>query len=146
MDAKDFLQQAGCIELRIDTLLMESYRLRSLAERATRAFTGEPSSRNGVSTRIEDAVLQLDLLEERIVAEIAELVRVKQEIRTVIHQVANPVEKELLMLHYIGRKSFEEIAEQMNYSWRHIRRLHQKALEGVEQARKPNAPTGGKCA
>jgi Sigma-70, region 4. len=146
MDAKKFLQQAGCIEQRIDALLMESYRLRSLAERATQAFRGEASSRSGVSHRIENAVLQLDLLEEQVITEITELVRVKREIQTVIQRVGNPVEKELLILHYIGGKPFEEIAEQMNYSWRHIRRLHQKALGSVEQARKPSAPTGDKCA
>ena len=53
----------------------------------------------------------------------------REKIESQIESVENPVLKELLYHKYIFGKTLEEIALILNYSKRHIERLHVKALE-----------------
>jgi len=45
-----------------------------------------------------------------------------------IEKLPNETEKTLLMLRYINGKTFEQVAVEMGYSWRHTLRLHGQAL------------------
>ena len=45
-----------------------------------------------------------------------------------LERMPNETEKTLLMLRYINGKTFEQVAVEMGYSWRHTLRLHGQAL------------------
>lgn len=45
-----------------------------------------------------------------------------------IEKLPNETEKTLLMLRYINGKTFEQVAVEMGYSWRHTLRIHGQAL------------------
>ena len=45
-----------------------------------------------------------------------------------LEQMPNETEKTLLMLRYIKGMTFEQVAVEMGYSWRHTLRLHGQAL------------------
>ncbi|MBQ6825246.1 MAG: hypothetical protein IJP34_01120 [Clostridia bacterium] len=63
---------------------------------------------------------------------IAECKSLRREIEKKISKLNDPVLCELLMQKYVFGRTLEEIALILNYSKRHIERLHIKALEKFE--------------
>ena len=66
--------------------------------------------------------------ERRIDAKIAEMTKLLDEIEKLLGEVGNPDYRLLLELRYLQGLTWEQIAKKMHYSWRHIIRLHGKAL------------------
>jgi DNA-directed RNA polymerase specialized sigma subunit len=71
-------------------------------------------------------------LEDEINADIGMLVELKREIVRVVRRVENPSCHTLLSLRYLCFKTWEQIAEEMNYSVQHVHRIHGAALEAVD--------------
>ncbi|MBR6509119.1 MAG: hypothetical protein IKT38_00745 [Clostridia bacterium] len=63
---------------------------------------------------------------------IAACKKLRKEIEKKISKLDDPILCELLMQKYVFGKTLEEIALILNYSKRHIERLHIKALEKFE--------------
>ena len=55
-----------------------------------------------------------------------------KEISDKIERMKNEDEKEVLMYRYIKLMKWEDICVQMNYSWKHIHRIHSKALNNFK--------------
>lgn len=64
-----------------------------------------------------------DLKEQRL-----KKVRLYTEIQQRIKCVEDDTERELLMLRYLQRKTWEQVAVEMGYSWQHVHKLHSRAL------------------
>lgn len=62
---------------------------------------------------------------------IDELYEIKCEIHEVINQVEDVKLRTLLTARYINFRTFEQIAVDMAYDWRHIMRIHKEALNVV---------------
>ena len=70
---------------------------------------------------------------ENVLADLVQqLLAVEIETRNTIAEVADATLSLLLELKYINGKTLEEIAEKLDYSYRHTRRLHGKALKKIE--------------
>ena len=65
-------------------------------------------------------------------AQIEECLKIRQEIEQKISAIDNDILKELLTQKYICGKTLEEISLIMNYSKRHVERLHITAMEKLE--------------
>ena len=57
----------------------------------------------------------------------------RAELIDVIGEVQNPIQAEILYLRYLHGKSWEQIAVEIGYSWRHTVRIHGDALQAVEK-------------
>ena len=69
----------------------------------------------------------------RIETDITKLLVIMGEIERVIMQVDDNVLRELLIHRYLNFETWESIAEQMHYSYKHVVHvLHHKALKAVE--------------
>ena len=68
-------------------------------------------------------------LEHEIDEGIDRLVDLKQEIVSLIKQVKNPEYQTLLELRYLCFRTWEQIAVEMHYELRYLRKLHRRALE-----------------
>lgn len=44
-----------------------------------------------------------------------------------------PTERTIIRLHYFQGLTWEQVAVEMNYTWRHVHRLHGKALEKLQE-------------
>lgn len=91
------------------------------------------SRRSGKATRAETA------------REIAKTEREQKEFEKVLEYVGtiNERYKTILYLHIFERKTFEQIAEKMQYDERHIYRIYKKAIQAAEMAYK--AKTTQRC-
>ena len=66
-------------------------------------------------------------------AKIDEQIAMKSEILQTIMKLSDRRHRLILMEYYIEMKTFEQVAVDMNYSWRQIMNIHGHALKEVER-------------
>lgn len=74
---------------------------------------------------------QLDTLRRSYRAKIAELETQMVEIEQAIEPL-EPTERDLIRLHYFHGYTWEQVAVELHYTWRHVHRLHGKILERLQ--------------
>ena len=72
-------------------------------------------------------------LESLVDAKIEEQIAMKAEILGTIMQLEDRRHRLILMEYYVEMKTFEQVAVDMNYSWRQIMNIHGHALKEVER-------------
>lgn len=101
-----------------------------------RSMKMNPSVRNndgmprGSSSQsdLSDYAAELDTLEDKLYKEGVEQVRKYKEIEYAIKQISDESERDVLFYRYIKGLGWWDIACNMGYSERHVKRLHGKAL------------------
>ena len=71
-------------------------------------------------------------LESLVDAKIDEQIALKSEIITTIMKLPDRRHRLCLMEYYVEMKTFEQVAVDMNYSWRQIMNIHGHALKAVD--------------
>ena len=97
----------------------------------TSTLSDMPKS-NKRSDTIATGIATINDIEEEINKEIDELIELRKEIEDKINAVDNPKLREILKCRYLDCKSWEEIAYKNNITWRHVYRLHEKALDEIK--------------
>lgn len=93
---------------------------------------GMPRGGNGENSHIIDVKGdELAELRQNYKAKVKELSDRMREIEQAIEPLA-PTERTLVRLHYFQGLTWEQVAVEMNYTWRHVHRLHGKALEKLQ--------------
>lgn len=139
MDTKAWLTRARTIEMEVRALMRARRRAYELATSAVGRYGGTPVKTSGGERPVE----RLAELDEQIDREIDRLADVKREILGVIGRVENGTLRALLIERYINCQTWEEIAVRMNYTYRHITRMHGEALQEVERNMSLNVPIRG---
>ena len=80
----------------------------------------------------ERAVEKLVQRELDATAMIDEFVDLKRRVIEAIHDVRDPVKREFLTAHYVQGHKLERIAEEMDYSLRHIYRIKDDSLDAFD--------------
>lgn len=132
MTAKEYLSQAYRIDQRVNIKLHQVESLRDLATRATSTLGTEPVSGTRNVHRLEDTIDKIIDLENEINSDIDRLVDLKRDVMETIGEVQDPNCQMLLELRYLSFKSWDEIADEMNYTSRWVHILHSKALVSVD--------------
>ena len=130
-DIKAWLSRAKHIDDEINTLLKEQERALTRALGTVNCNEGErvqTTPQNGSERRFIAYAEYSRIIDERI----DELYTVKCEIFKAISRIDDGTLRTLLELRYLGLKTWEEIAVEMNYSYMHICRLHGKALNNLK--------------
>ena len=128
-NAKQWLMRARNIDREINELLKEKEDVRDRVLKITQSYTGDAVQSTKDPHKF-DRVVELEMEIDR---NIDELVAVKTEINKGIAQLSDGRYREILRLRYISGKTFEQIAVEMNYSWRHVCTLHGRALLKMEE-------------
>lgn len=130
MVTKEWLKGAREIDKEINQLLIAKQEACEKALGGAVDISKEKvQSSNGNS--VEYKFVNLADYEYLIDKKIDELFACKMEILKVINKVKNNQYRTLLVAYYINCKSFEKIAEEMDYSTRWIHTLHKRALEKI---------------
>ena len=142
MTAKEFLSQYITAGGEIEALIEERQRLRSLAEKTTMGFENDGSTPGTRSPdKIPEAVEKIMEIEEEIGKRVAALAVLRIEIYSTICKVPDGTQRVILLKRYIGNQTFERIALDIGYSYKHItHNLHPAALEKVEKLLQKDAP------
>lgn len=134
MRAKEYLQQAYRLNQRINSDLREVGELRQIANSISSPQTQQDrvQTSHTNSAPFTNALMRIWEMENIIDSEIDRFVAMKNEIRRVIDDVKNEKQRMLLRYRYIHFDSWDEIADEMNYSLRWVHTLHRKALSSVD--------------
>lgn len=129
MTAKAWLKRGWQLDREINSLLRTKEETRAWLMSVTASYSGEPV--NG--TRDPHRYDRLAELDEKIDQRIDQLVAVKQEIVDAIAQVEDSRYRTLLTERYMEFRTWEQIAVDMNYTWRRVMQLHGEALIALGQ-------------
>ena len=132
MTAKEFLSRAYRLDKKIDWKIQQVDSLNNLATKASGPLTGMPRNPNHGSSTMADAVCKIIDLQEEINHDIDRLVDLKRDIVEVIKAVDNSEYQILLEKRYLCFHTWEQIAVDMHYSGKWIQKLHDPALDVVE--------------
>lgn len=131
MNTKNFLRQGYRLNMRIQD---KQERLASLKEKVGNIGAIDYSKDrvqggSGTNAPFENQVIEIVDYEEEINRDIRELCKLQIAIGKAIDAVEDVNCSLVLSKRYILMKDWEQIAEEMNYSKKHIHRLHKKGLE-----------------
>ena len=133
MSSKEFLNKIRYIDMMINCKLEQVAELRSMLLPGAIRYDKDKLQTSNNADAISDTVSKLMELEEKINTDIDELVELKSIARDKIERMENDVEKVILYKRYFNNESFENIAVECGYSWRHIHRLHGEALKNFDK-------------
>lgn len=133
MTAKEYLEQARFLDLRIDAKLEEVERLNALATKATSVYSDIPGSPNRDTAKMAKTIEKIVDLENEINRDIDALVDLKREITGVIKQVQDQEGRYILGRRYLNFAKWECIAVDLSLDIRRIYQIHGKALNNVKE-------------
>jgi seryl-tRNA synthetase len=131
MTAKEYLIQAHYLDERITSKTQQIASLNELATRCTSTISDMPRNPNRGGSRMEDCIVKIIDLEEKLKLDIEKLINLKKEIMEVIKAVPNIEYQTLLEKRYLCFITWEQISVDMCYSIQHIHRMHSLALKEI---------------
>lgn len=129
MTAKEYLSQYKHLDAEIKLKEEQKKRLEELAESISSVI--DPRG-TGISDKVGWTAAKLVDIENEIRAMIDRLIALKSEIEKSIGAVEDIKLRRILTLRYINGHTFEQIAEEMDYSLRQVLRKHKAALKKFE--------------
>ena len=133
MTTKEWLKRGWKLDREINQLIEARDEAFAAATSTTCGTEGEKiqASQKNAS---EAKIIRYTAYTEQIDKRIDELYRIKQEVLDAVSAVENAAYRTLLFERYVLFKTWEQIAVDMNYSWRQIARLHGKALGEIKMS------------
>ena len=132
MDVCEWLKNVKKLDLLIDAKTAERERLIEIAtDISAKAPDGMPFSNTGtVNQKMQNAVVDLVVLEQELKSVIASYIQCKSEIISTLEKLPA---KEYGVLHryYVRYMSYEEIADEMGISTVQVWRIKKKALKNL---------------
>lgn len=133
MTTKEYLSQISRLDRMIKNKLTELSQLKEMTCGLS-AITNEERVQSTPNVdKIGTAYCKIESMEENIDRLIDEYTDKKSEIISQIDGMEDEILYDILFSRYIARKTFEKIADNMNYSFRQTTRLHGKALQEFEK-------------
>ena len=134
MRAKEYLSQVRFLDERITCKLADAARLQDMATRITPILREDGASGGGgAPDRLADTVAKIVDLKAEINRDIDRLVDKKRDIAAKLGKLTDRRYYAVLFRRYILFETFEQIACEMNCSWRNACYLHGQALDVFQQ-------------
>ncbi len=117
--AQIFLERAELVETIVQNKLLEQRQWHELALSITANMGSEKVQSSGSKSKMSDAVDKCIDIEEVIARQVDRLIKEKTEIVSVLEQLDNPTEYNVLHKRFIQYKSLQEIADDYGkeYGW-----------------------------
>lgn len=129
MTSKEYLRQAYRLNELIDSDAEELERLRELSVKIAGGNYGERVMSSGrKEASFVRYIDEIDEMEQKIHAELCELVLLKRNITQAINQMENREERLVLTYRYLSNKTWEQISSILSVSIRTVHRIHKSAL------------------
>ncbi len=130
---KKELQEYYWVNRDIQNLNEKLWELDAMASGRTSRLTGTSRSTNGPQDKMAELTVNMVMMKE----ELSKRIRVKHALLTEVEKAVEllpPREKYLIRARYIEMKKWEDISEDMHYSYKHVHRIHNEALRLLETA------------
>ncbi|NLM05699.1 MAG: sigma-70 family RNA polymerase sigma factor [Tissierellia bacterium] len=100
--------------------------------KVTTSYEQERVNKTKEKSPMENAIIKLLDLEREIDENIDELVDLKRKIMEIINSIESDEYRLVLEMRYLNFKTWEDISESLNYSYRQVHRIHGEALKMVK--------------
>jgi RNA polymerase sigma factor (sigma-70 family) len=132
MTAEQYLSQAYRLDQRIQLDQAELGNLRTLAASVgSPGFEEHYNPNHPTDAPFVKALERIWEMEQKVSSELNQLLRLKQDILTVLSKVDDVDERLILTYRYLQNMSWSEISIELGVSDRTIRRWHERALSHV---------------
>jgi len=131
MTSKEYLSQAYRIDRVIKAKLEQVQSLEELATTASATLSDTPRSETRNVHRMEDIIVEIVVMKDEVLEDIATLVSLKRDISDAIRGVESEDYRVLLELRYLCFKTWNAIATDMKYSEPRIYQIHAAALKKI---------------
>lgn len=132
-EAQIYLKQIKLYDTHIDNKVQELDRLKGMATKVTTSLSLAPGHGSGNQDKLGDAVAKIIDLQAEVNQAIDAYVDKKREVCSVIEKIQDPDQVAVLHKRYIQYKHWEQIACEMNYTYRNVCYIHGRALQAVEE-------------
>lgn len=129
MTAKQYLNRVRRIDKEISALLRLVQQTRESLESITQNYDSDGSQ----GTKNPHKFDRLVELESMVDQKIDEQIALKAEILETITELEDRLQRLALMEYYLEMKTWEQVAVDLNYSWRQIMNIHGFALQSVQK-------------
>lgn len=129
--AKDYLKRAYLLDKQINVEIQEMELMKTMRGQVQGMFYGERIGTNpnrDIEAPFIKTIEKIWEREQQINEKIDKLVDLKTEIDAAIDQMNNAEERLLLKYRYLKNESWEDIAMDLNVSYRTVHRIHASAL------------------
>ena len=131
-DAKAYLRKIELLDANINNRICDLQSLKSLVTKITATISPVCVSGTGNHDRLGDSVAKIIELQDEINRKIDKFVNLKREVSDLLEQIEDPDQVKVLHKRYFEYKPWEQIACEMNYSFRNVCYIHGKALQALE--------------
>ncbi len=131
-DAKAYLQKIELLDAHINNKLNDLHMLRTLVTKITANISPVAVSGSGNQDKLGDAVAKIIDLQDEINRKIDTFVDLRREISAKLEQIGDADFVKVLHKRYFEYKPWEQIACEMNCTYRNVCYIHGKALQAVE--------------
>ena len=132
MKAKAYLRKIKLLDEKIKIGIEELEQAKAMATKVTSVMSGDVVSRTRNTDTMTDAVAKIVELQDKLNHDVDRFVDAKNEALQMLSKVENPNYYRLLHSRYVLYKKWEQIAYEMNYTYRGITKMHGKALLAFE--------------
>lgn len=136
MTAKTYLNQIRKADIKISDGLEELEQLKALATKVTAAMDGEVVSSSKNPDKMTAVVHKIIQLQEKINRDVDKYVDIKGEAMDLLSQVENPIHYKILHSRYVLYRTWEQIADEIGYTYQWTCQLHGVALLEFEKIMK----------
>jgi DNA-directed RNA polymerase specialized sigma subunit len=129
MTAKQWLNRARRIDREIRTLEEVITSTRERLESVTQSYSGDGAQSTKDPHKF-DRLVELESLDNE---KIDEQIQIKTEILEAISQIRDRRQRIVLTEYYLNMKTWEQVAVEINYSWRQVMNIHGRALQEMQK-------------
>ena len=129
MTAKQWLNRARRIDREIRTLEEVITSTRERLESVTQSYSGDGAQSSKDPHKFDRLVELESLVNEKI----DEQIQIKTEIIEAISQIRDRRQRIVLTEYYLNMKTWEQVAVEINYSWRQVMNIHGRALQEMQR-------------
>lgn len=83
---------------------------------------------------LSDYFARIEKLEDELKNQFVKTATRRCKIASMVSELENPKERQVIDRYYVDGLTFAEIAREMNYTTKHITRLHEKALKKIKMS------------
>ena len=132
MTAKEFLRNLRKTEIEIRALRMQIEKLRSEAE-GVKAMTISDMPKGGQPKDAAEIIAEVADLQRTRYERTLERMEKREQAMVVITRMEDGEQRAVLVMRYVLGKSWDDIVDEMHYSFATVFRLHGAALQSFEQ-------------
>ena len=129
MTAKQWLNRARRIDREIRALEEVISSTRKRLESVTQSYSGDGTQSSKDPHKFDRLVELESLVNEKI----DEQIQIKTEILEAISQIRDRRQRIVLTEYYLNMKTWEQVAVEINYSWRQVMNIHGRALQEMQR-------------